>query len=89
MFYSLVTLAKKIATSVALPLALLMLRASGYEPNAAQQPAAALRGIRILAGPIPAALLCAGIAFAFFYPLSRERHAEVRREIEHRSQEGK
>jgi len=87
MFYSLVTLAKKIATSVALPLALLILRSSGYEPNAAQQPETALRWIRTLAGPIPAALLCAGIAFALLYPLSRERHAEVRREIEQRSQE--
>ena len=53
MFYSLVILAKKIATSVALPLALLLLDATGYVPNAAQQPASAVMGIRILAGPIP------------------------------------
>ena len=30
---------------------------------------------------IPAVLLCAGIAFAIFYPLDREQHAEVRRAI--------
>lgn len=84
MFYSLVTLMQKVATSIALPLALVLLEATGYVPNALQQPSSALLGIRILAGPIPAALLCAGIAFAALYPLSRERHAEVVRELERR-----
>jgi len=84
MFYSLVVLMQKVATSIALPLALLLLGSSGYEPNAAQQPPAALTAIRVLAGPIPAALLCAGILFAALYPLSRERHAEVRRELARR-----
>ncbi len=81
MFYSLVTLAQKVATSVALPLGLLLLDAMGYVPNAAQQPASAVTGIRILAGPIPAALLCLGIVFALLYPLSRERHAALRRDL--------
>jgi GPH family glycoside/pentoside/hexuronide:cation symporter len=81
MFYSLITLMKKVATSIALPLALLLLDAMGYVPNAAQQPASAVMGIRILAGPIPAALLCGGIVFATLYPISRERHAEVRRSL--------
>lgn len=84
MFYSLVTLAEKVATSIALPLALLFLDATGYVPNAAEQPTSAVTGIRILAGPIPAVLLCVGIAFAMFYPLNREQHAEVRRELEAR-----
>ena len=88
MFYSLITLMRKIATSIALPLALLLLEATGYVPNAVQQPSSALRGIRILAGPIPAALLCAGIVFAIFYPLGREEHAAVRRELEHREAGG-
>jgi GPH family glycoside/pentoside/hexuronide:cation symporter len=84
MFYSLVVLMKKIATSLTLPLALLLLDASGYVPNAAQQPDSAVKGIRILTGPIPAAFLCAGIIFALIYPLTRERHAEVRRQLEMR-----
>jgi len=84
MFYSLITLMQKVATSIAIPLALLLLDATGYVPNAAQQPTSALWGIRILAGPIPAALLCAGILFAIRYPLSRERHAQVCRELEER-----
>jgi GPH family glycoside/pentoside/hexuronide:cation symporter len=81
MFYSLVTLLHKVATSIALPLALLLLDATGYVGTAAQQPPSAILGIRVLAGPIPAVLLCAGIAFAIFYPLDREQHAEVRRAI--------
>jgi len=84
MFYSLITLMQKVATSIAIPLALLLLDATGYVPNAAQQPMSARWGIRILAGPIPAALLCAGILFAIRYPLSRERHAQVCRELEER-----
>jgi GPH family glycoside/pentoside/hexuronide:cation symporter len=88
MFYSLITLMRKIATSFALPLALLFLEASGYVPNEAQQTANALRSIRILAGPIPAMLLCAGILFALFYPLGREEHAAVRRQLDERRSGG-
>jgi len=84
MFYSLITLMQKVATSIAIPLALLLLDVTGYVPNAARQPASALWGIRILAGPIPAVLLCAGILFAIRYPLSRERHAQICQELESR-----
>lgn len=82
MFYSLVTLMKKVTSSVAIPLALLTLEVTGYVPNAAQQPAAVLWGIRILAGPIPAALMCGGILFAVRYPLGREKHSQVVQELE-------
>ena len=51
---------------------------------ATQQPPKALLGIRIVIGPIPAALLCAGILFAFLYPLGRERHAQIVQELESR-----
>lgn len=91
MLYSLTTLIRKAATSVAIPLTLLLLEFTGYVPNAAQQPNSALLGIRIVIGPIPAVLLCGGILFAYLYPLSREQHAQVVRELEARraiSQEG-
>lgn len=84
MFYSLITLMKKVASSIAIPLTLLILDATDYVPNAVEQSARTLGGIRIMTGPIPAALLCAGILFAALYPLSRERHAEVRQELEAR-----
>lgn len=84
MFYSLVTLAQKVASSIAIPLALLLLEVTGYVPNAAQQPDSALLGIRVLIGPIPAMLLCAGILFAILYPLDRRQHKEILLELEKR-----
>ncbi len=84
MFYSLVTLAQKIASSVAVPLALLVLKFTGYNAANAVQPDAALLGIRIVAGPIPAVLLCAGILFALVYPLGREGYSEIAAELESR-----
>jgi len=84
MFYSLTTLALKVATSVALPLVLLLLELTGYVPNAAQQPASALLGMRIVMGPVPALLLCVGMLFAILYPLSREQHAQVVQALEKR-----
>ena len=64
MFYSLITLAQKVASSIAMPLALLVLDVTGYLPNSSAQPASAVLGIRLMAGPIPATLLCLGILFA-------------------------
>jgi GPH family glycoside/pentoside/hexuronide:cation symporter len=84
MFYSLITLAQKIASSVAVPLALLVLDRTGYVANSALQPASAVNGIRMVAGPIPAALLCLGILFALVYPLGRERYAAIATELEAR-----
>jgi len=82
MFYSLVTLMQKVASSVAIPMVLLMLQFTGYVPNAPIQSPATVRGIQALMGPVPAVLLSAGILFALLYPLSRKRHAEVRAELE-------
>jgi len=84
MFYSLITLSQKVASSIAIPLALLVLSATGYVPNSAEQPASAILGIRILAGPIPAALLCLGILFAALYPLGRESYTQIAKELENR-----
>lgn len=84
MFYSLVTLAQKVASSIAIPLILLMLQVTGYVPTAAVQPPAALLGIRLAIGPIPAALLCGGILFAALYPLGRESHQRIVQELEAR-----
>jgi GPH family glycoside/pentoside/hexuronide:cation symporter len=81
MFYSLTTLTKKIATSIALPLVLLLLDATGYEPNVAQQAPGALLGIRVTIGPIPAVLLVVGIGFAIKYPLDRAQFEEVVRKL--------
>lgn len=83
-FYSLITLMGKIANSVAVPLSLLLLEFTGYVSNAADQPKSALLGLKIVIGPIPAAMLFAGIIFAIFYPLSREKYAHVVTELNKR-----
>jgi Na+/melibiose symporter-like transporter len=41
----------------------------------------------VLVGVVPAVLLCAGIVFAAVYPLSREKHLEVRKELARRRAE--
>jgi GPH family glycoside/pentoside/hexuronide:cation symporter len=84
MFYSLITLASKIASSIAIPLALLVLDASGYISSSSTQPASAITGIRIVTGPIPAVLLCLGILFAILYPLGRDNYSEIAKELEAR-----
>jgi GPH family glycoside/pentoside/hexuronide:cation symporter len=86
MFYSLITLAQKVASSIAIPLILLMLQLTGYVPGAPAdgQPASAVTGIRLAIGPIPAVLLCIGITFAILYPLSRESHRKIVEELEAR-----
>lgn len=84
MFYSLISLMQKVASSIAIPLILLLLDATGYVPNASQQASSALTGIRLVVGPIPAVLLWAGILFALLYPLSRAEHAHVVAELEQR-----
>jgi GPH family glycoside/pentoside/hexuronide:cation symporter len=82
MFYSLVTLASKVANSIAVPLALTVLDISGYIPNASVQPASTITGIRLVVGPIPALLLVGGIVFAILYPLSRKEYHDVVEELE-------
>ena len=83
-FYSLISLLQKVASSIAIPLILLLLDATGYAPNAAQQAQSALLGIRLVVGPIPAVLLWAGILFAWLYPLSRSEHAHIVAGLEER-----
>lgn len=82
MFYSQITLAQKVASSIAVPLVLLVLDSSGYVPNSLAQPPEAIAGIRFVSGPVPAITICAGILFTLLYPLGREKHHEITRELE-------
>ncbi len=86
-FYSLITLMKKVASSIAIPLTAVLLDVTNYVPNAAEQPASALLGIRLLMGPIPAALLMVAIVFALKYPLDRESYSKVVAALEERRAE--
>ena len=81
MFYALVTLFRKVASSIAIPMTALILGWNGYVANSSQQPETAVWAIRILIGPVASVFLLAGILFARFYPLSREVHVETREQI--------
>jgi GPH family glycoside/pentoside/hexuronide:cation symporter len=82
MFYSLITLLQKIASSIAIPLTAIFLEITHYVPNATEQPASALLGIRILVGPVPALLLIVGIIYALRYPLGRDEFANLVKKLE-------
>jgi GPH family glycoside/pentoside/hexuronide:cation symporter len=84
MFYSLITLAQKIASSIAVPLALLVLQFSGYMTDGSAQPESAILGIRIIAGPIPAVALLLAILFTALFPLGRDDYKEINRQLEER-----
>ncbi|HEX9595347.1 MAG TPA: hypothetical protein VF982_00580, partial [Anaerolineales bacterium] len=60
------------------------LDATGYVANSPVLPQSAINGIRIVAGPIPAALMLAGILFALVYPLGREKYTEIAQGLESR-----
>ncbi|MFN2145152.1 MAG: MFS transporter [Anaerolineales bacterium] len=81
MYYSLVTLLRKVATAIALPSMLWILDASGFTSNVIEQSPSATKAIIGLTGPGPAIFMFAGILFAIFYPLSREDHAEIRAKL--------
>ncbi|MFO8036613.1 MAG: MFS transporter [Anaerolineales bacterium] len=89
MFYSLTTLTRKIASSVAIPLVLLLLDVTGYQPNIAEQPPHAILGIRLVIGPLPAILLAVGIFFAYRYPLDREYFTKIVQELKERRAQGR
>ncbi len=83
-FYSLVTLMHKVAASLVVPGALLILDWSGYVPNAPAQAPPVLLAMRLMVGAAPALFLLVGVIFAAHYPLDREKHLAVRRELEKR-----
>lgn len=84
MFYSLITLIKKVTASVAVPMVAVVLGRAGYDSSLASQPGGVITGIRILTGPIPAVLLVGGIIFAIVYPLDKEKFTQIREELKAR-----
>jgi GPH family glycoside/pentoside/hexuronide:cation symporter len=84
-FYSMVSLMNKVASSVAVPWAALVLALSNFdEALGLAQPPSALTAIRLLVGLAPAVLMSVSIALVIMYPLTRERHARIRRLLERR-----
>lgn len=84
MFYSITTLARKVTSTGTVPIIGLVLELTGYEPNLPQQSLEAVRGIKMVIGPIPAVLLCIGIFIAYKYPLERKDFLEIVDKIKER-----
>jgi GPH family glycoside/pentoside/hexuronide:cation symporter len=83
-YYGLKNLIRKLTGAVAIFFALQVLGWFGYQgpPEGATrfaQPAVTLTAIRVVTGPAGALLLIGAITVAWFYPLTRERHARIRR----------
>lgn len=83
-YYGVMSFLEKVGTALALGGVGLVLHVCGYEGGAAEKSEQAISAMRLLMGPGPAVLLLLSMLVAYFYPLSRERHAQVQREIARR-----
>jgi GPH family glycoside/pentoside/hexuronide:cation symporter len=88
-YYGVKNFIRKLTGAFAIFIGLQTLGWFGYQtpPEGAttfMQPASALTAIRILIGPLGAVLLFSAVTMAWFYPLTRERHARIRRLLETR-----
>lgn len=90
-YYGTKNFIRKLTGAVAIFFALQVLGWFGYQspPEGVTQFAQSqitLRAIRWLTGPVGAILLISAIGVAWFYPLTRKRHARIRRLLEQRRQ---
>jgi GPH family glycoside/pentoside/hexuronide:cation symporter len=81
-FYSFMVLLQKICLAIAVSLVLKSLDWAGYinptlENPTPVQPDAVLFAIRVAIGPLPTLALIIGMILAYFYPITREVHAEI------------
>ncbi|MBW4649344.1 MAG: MFS transporter [Kastovskya adunca ATA6-11-RM4] len=88
-FYSFMVLLQKVCLAVAIALVLKSLDWAGYIAPTAEnltpaQPEAVLWAIRIAIGPLPTIALIVGIILAYFYPITREVHAEILLKLQER-----
>ncbi|UCC62930.1 MAG: MFS transporter [Anaerolineae bacterium] len=75
---------RKLSTALVLSLVGPVLAWSGYKEGAAVQAPAALTAIRLLIALVPTLLLVTACVVAWFYPLTRQRHAEILDELARR-----
>ena len=89
-FYGFMVLMQKFGLAFGLFLVGIALQASGFQENIPGQtelpiqPDSALFAIRIATGPVPAICLICGLFLTYFYPITREMHAEMLLKLEER-----
>jgi len=90
-YYGVKNFVRKLTGALAIFIALQTLGWFGYQSppvGATQfsQSASALQAIRFLIGPLGTVLLFGAVAMAWFYPLTREKHARVRAMLERKKE---
>jgi glycoside/pentoside/hexuronide:cation symporter, GPH family len=92
-FYGFMVLLQKVALAIGLFIVGWVLQQSGFIETVAGQPTpvqpeSALWAIRWMVGPVPLVVLLLGLLLAYFYPISREVHAEILLKLAERKQSG-
>lgn len=85
-FYGYMVFLQKIGLALGQLGTSLVLQFSGFDGKAATQPPSALLAIRLAIGLLPALALICGLFLAFFYPITREVHAEILLKLHERNQ---
>jgi len=88
-FYAFMVLLQKIGLALGLFLVGITLETAGFIPRIPGeaipiQPESALWAIRFAVAPLPAFFLLVGVILATFYPITREVHADIRRQLQAR-----
>jgi GPH family glycoside/pentoside/hexuronide:cation symporter len=88
-FYAFMVLLQKFGLALGLFLVGIVLEAAGFiaripDQPIPTQPESALLAIRLAVGPLPAIVLIIGLILAYFYPITREVHAEIRLKLQER-----
>ncbi|HEY9881418.1 MAG TPA: MFS transporter [Leptolyngbyaceae cyanobacterium] len=87
-FYAFMTLLQKVGLAGGLFLVGAALQASGFVAANTEQPESALTAIRFFMGPVPMLLLIGSLVLTWFYPITREIHAEVLLKLAERKRDG-
>ncbi|MGK7943713.1 MAG: MFS transporter [Microcystaceae cyanobacterium] len=88
-FYAFMVLLQKFGLALGLFLVGIALEASGFIEQVPGQPVpvqpdSALLAIRIAIAPLPAAFLIIGVILAYFYPITKAYHQEIRLKLQER-----
>ncbi|AFY70714.1 sugar (Glycoside-Pentoside-Hexuronide) transporter [Thalassoporum mexicanum PCC 7367] len=79
-FYAFMVFLQKMGLAVGLWFLGIGLQLAGFQkqiPDEAVQPDSALMAIRIAIGPLPTIALILGLVLAYFYPITKEFHAQI------------
>lgn len=91
-FYGFMVLLQKFGLAFGLFLVGNALQASGFQETVPGQttlpvqPESALLAIRIAVGPLPTICLICGLVLTYFYPITREMHAQIMLQLQERQQ---